>query len=165
MDNENGALTRVVTQLKAANELFKGDTWMQIQEAVREFSLDDETSTLSRLVTKVEQAKDQITNEFSLDNAGSAINKLNLVLAETKRSINDNLTLDNDQSALARLENQLTTVLNEMRGKNEEFPGRCKCEACQSNYQTSGGDAVDHSWDQLRSGLLCLPESGNPEVR
>jgi hypothetical protein len=112
MDNENGALTRVLTQLRTANELFTGDIGKQIQDAVREFSLDDETSALSRLVKKVEQAKDQITNEFSLDNAGSAINKLNLVLAETKRSINDNLTLDNDQSALARLKNQLTTVLN-----------------------------------------------------
>ena len=121
MDNENGALTRVVTQLKTANELFKGDIGKQIQEAVREFSLDDETSALSRLVKKVEEAKDQITDEFSLDNAGSAINKLNLVLAETRRSINDNLTLDNEQSALARLKNQLTTVLNEMRNKNEKF--------------------------------------------
>jgi len=79
--------------------LFKGDTGKQIQEAVREFSLDDETSTLSRLVTKVEQARTRSRTSSPWDNAGSAINKLNLVLAETKRSINDNLTLDNDQSA------------------------------------------------------------------
>jgi citrate lyase beta subunit len=121
LDNENGALTRVVSQLNAANEQFKGDVERQIREAVSEFSLDDVDSALSRLVKKVEEAKDQITDEFSLDNEDSAINKLNHVLVETKRSINDNLTLDNDQSALARLKNQLTTILEDIRSKNQKF--------------------------------------------
>jgi hypothetical protein len=121
LDNENGARTRVVSQLNAANEQFKGDVERQIREAVSEFSLDDEDSALSRLVKKVEEAKDQITDEFSLDNEDSAINKLNHVLVETKRSINDNLTLDNDQSALARLKNQLTTILEDIRSKNQKF--------------------------------------------
>jgi hypothetical protein len=121
LDNENGALTRVVAQLRLANDKFKGDVEQQIQRATREFSLDDENSALSRLVKKVEEAKDRITDEFSVDNEDSAINKLNLVLAETRQSIDDNLTLDNEQSALARLKNQLTAVLEDIRTKNQDF--------------------------------------------
>lgn len=121
LDNENGALTRVVAQLRSANNEFKGDIEEQIKLATRQFSLDDEDSALSRLVKKVEEAKDQITDEFSVDNANSAINKLNLVLAETRQSINDNLTLDNDTSALARLRRQLTDVLEDIRTRNQKF--------------------------------------------
>jgi len=121
LDNENGALTRLVAQLRSVNSEFKGDIEQKIQQATREFSLDDENSALSRLVKRVEEAKDQIAGEFSVDNKNSAINKLNLVLDETKRSINDNLTLDNEKSALARLKKQLTDVLEDIRTKNEQF--------------------------------------------
>ena len=121
LDNESGALTRVVAQLEATNGKFKGDIEKQIKAAIREFSLDDESSALSRLVKKVEEAKDRITDEFSVDNQGSAINKLNLVLAETRQSIDDNLTLDNEQSALARLKKQLTDVLDDIQTKNQRF--------------------------------------------
>ena len=121
LDNENGALTRVVAQLESTNGKFTGDIEKQIKAAVREFSLDDETSALSRLVRKVEEAKDRITDEFSVDNQNSAINKLNLVLAETRQSIDDNLTLDNEKSALARLKKQLTDVLDDIQTKNQRF--------------------------------------------
>ena len=121
LDNENGALTRLVTQLESTNGKFQGNIEKQLNAAVREFSLDDENSALSRLVKKVEEAKDRITDEFSVDNHDSAINKLNLVLAETRQSIDDNLTLDNEQSALARLKKQLTDVLGDIRTKNQEF--------------------------------------------
>jgi uncharacterized coiled-coil protein SlyX len=111
----------VVAQLEATNGKFKGDIEKQIKAAIREFSLDDESSALSRLVKKVEEAKDRITDEFSVDNQDSAINKLNLVLAETRQSIDDNLTLDNEKSALARLRKQLTDVLNDIQTKNQRF--------------------------------------------
>jgi hypothetical protein len=121
LDNPNGALTRVVNQLEEKNGEFKGDIEKQIKQAVKEFSLDDESSALSRLVKKVQDANDQIAEEFSKDNEQSAINKLNSVLAETKNSIMENLTLDNEQSALARLRKQLTSVLDDIRTKNEQF--------------------------------------------
>jgi dipeptidyl aminopeptidase/acylaminoacyl peptidase len=121
LDNESGALTRVVAQLGLTNDKLQGNIEKQIKAAVHEFSLDDENSALSRLVRKVEEAKDRITDEFSVDNQGSAINKLNLVLAETRQSIDENLTLDNDKSALARLKKQLTDVLGDIQSKNQEF--------------------------------------------
>jgi uncharacterized coiled-coil protein SlyX len=121
LDNEAGALTRVVAQLESTNGKFQGNIEKQIKAAVKEFSLDDEYSALSRLVKKVEEAKDRITDEFSVDNQDSAINKLNLVLAETRQSIDDNLTLDNEKSALARLRKQLTDVLDDIQTKNQRF--------------------------------------------
>jgi hypothetical protein len=121
LDNEAGALTRVVAQLESTNGKFQGNIEKQIKAAVKEFSLDDENSALSRLVKKVEEAKDRITDEFSVDNQDSAINKLNLVLAETRQSIDDNLTLDNEKSALARLRKQLTDVLDDIQTKNQRF--------------------------------------------
>jgi hypothetical protein len=100
LDNEAGALTRVVAQLEATNGKFKGDIEKQIKAAIREFSLDDESSALSRLVKKVEEAKDRITDEFSVDNQDSAIN---------------------EKSALARLRKQLTDVLDDIQTKNQRF--------------------------------------------
>lgn len=121
LDNEAGALTRLVYQVRSANQDFRGGIEQQIKNALKEFSLDDENSALSRLVKKIDQAKEQITDEFSIDNENSAINKLNVVLAETRKSIDDNLTLDNEKSALARLKKQMADVLDEMRDNNQRF--------------------------------------------
>jgi len=55
----------VVTQLAEKNDEFKENIEKQIKEAVKEFSLDDENSALSRLVKKVEDAQNRITDEFS----------------------------------------------------------------------------------------------------
>jgi uncharacterized protein (DUF2141 family) len=121
LDNKDGALTRVVSQIEKKNGEFKGDIAKQIKDAVKEFSLDDENSALSRLVKKVEEANNQITEEFSEANEHSAINRLNSMLTETKNSIQENLTLDNDHSALARLKKQLNEVLDDIRSKNQQF--------------------------------------------
>jgi hypothetical protein len=41
LDNENGALTRMVTQLESTNGKFQGNIEKQLSAAAREFSLDD----------------------------------------------------------------------------------------------------------------------------
>ena len=120
LDNEDGALTRVVTQLEATNGKFQGDIEKQIKAAVREFSLDDENSALSRLVKRSKKPRTDHGRVLA-DNQDSAITKLNLVLAETRQSIDDNLTLDNEQSALARLKKQLTDILDDIQTKNQRF--------------------------------------------
>ncbi len=121
LDNESGAVARLIHQVRSTNHEFRGDIEQQLKIALKEFSLDDENSALSRLVKRVEKANEQITDEFSTENEESAINKLNAVLEETRRSIDDNLTLDNEMSALARLKRQLTDVLGEMRDNNQRF--------------------------------------------
>jgi hypothetical protein len=65
LDNREGALARLVDELKSSNA-----------EIAREFSLDDEGSALSRLVQRVERAQQQIAEEFTLDSDTSALARL-----------------------------------------------------------------------------------------
>jgi hypothetical protein len=58
LDNQVGALTRLVCQVRSANQEFRGDIEQQLKNTLKEFSLDDNNSALSRLVKKVEQAKE-----------------------------------------------------------------------------------------------------------
>jgi hypothetical protein len=64
----------------------------QRRHILREFSLDDEGSALSRLVS-----------EFSLDDDGSALSRLSKMLSATSEQIGKNLTLDDEASSLSRL--------------------------------------------------------------
>jgi hypothetical protein len=52
----------------------------KIDVVVKEFSLDEENSALSRLVQNVDRAQRTITSEFSLDNERSALRRLKLEL-------------------------------------------------------------------------------------
>ncbi len=65
LDNTDGALARLVSELEKKNGDLMG-----------EFSLDKEDSALSRLVTKVESAQKDISREFSLDEEGSALARM-----------------------------------------------------------------------------------------
>ena len=65
LDNREGALARLVDELKGSNA-----------EIAREFSLDDEGSALSRLVHRVERAQAQITEAFTLDSETSPLARL-----------------------------------------------------------------------------------------
>ena len=65
LDNPEGALSRLVKELKKNND-----------DIIGEFSLDREDSALSRLIGQVERAQQQISNEFSLDDEGSALARM-----------------------------------------------------------------------------------------
>jgi hypothetical protein len=77
---------------------------------LREFSLDQKDSALSRLVS-----------EFSLDGEGSAMNRLARMLAATSEQIGKNLTLDDEASALARLKRELEGMVGRLLRENAEF--------------------------------------------
>jgi hypothetical protein len=77
---------------------------------LREFSLDQKDSALSRLVS-----------EFSLDDEGSAMNRLSKMLAATSEQIGKNLTLDDEGSALARLKRELENMVGRLVRDNAEF--------------------------------------------
>jgi SMC interacting uncharacterized protein involved in chromosome segregation len=70
LDNDQGALKRLVNELTQANGKLKTDLASEIGSVVQEFSLDKEDSALSRLVKRVEEAQETITKEFSLDEDG-----------------------------------------------------------------------------------------------
>ena len=82
----------------------------QRQLILREFSLDQKDSALSRLVA-----------EFSLDDEGSAMNRLAKMLASTSEQIGRNLTLDDEGSALSRLKRELQGTVERLVRDNHEF--------------------------------------------
>jgi hypothetical protein len=77
---------------------------------LREFSLDQKDSALSRLVA-----------EFSLDGEGSSMSRLAKMLATTSEQIGKNLTLDDEGSALARLKRELENMVGRLARDNAEF--------------------------------------------
>jgi hypothetical protein len=111
LDNKDGALNRLISELTEKNGRLTGDLTKKVEEVVKEFSLDAEDSALSRLVRKVENAQRTITNEFSLDNDESALSRMSNLLNEATDAINNNLTLDLEGSALARLKRELVEIL------------------------------------------------------
>jgi hypothetical protein len=121
LDNDQGALKRLVTELTQANVRLKTDLATEIGNVVQEFSLDKEDSALSRLVKRVEVAEETITKEFSLDDGDSALSRLSVVINEAKGAIDANLTLDNADSALSRLKRELVDILRTHEQKAQEF--------------------------------------------
>jgi hypothetical protein len=82
----------------------------QRKHILREFSLDQKDSALSRLVS-----------EFSLDDDHSALSRLSKMLTATSEQIGKNLTLDDDTSALSRLKRELATTIEKLARDNVEF--------------------------------------------
>jgi hypothetical protein len=128
LDNDQGALKRLVNELTQANGKLKTDLAAEIGNVVQEFSLDKEDSALSRLVKRVEVAEETITKEFSLDEEDSSLSRLSTVINGAREAIDANLTLDNADSALSRLKRELVSILNAHEEKVQSF---------QSNVQAA----------------------------
>jgi hypothetical protein len=77
---------------------------------LREFSLDQKDSALSRLVS-----------EFSLDDPQSPMGRLSTMLASASEQIDKNLTLNDEQSALSRLKRALEGTVDRLVRDNAEF--------------------------------------------
>jgi uncharacterized protein YeeX (DUF496 family)/citrate lyase gamma subunit len=95
---------------------------------VREFSLDDKASALSRLVSEVgalqgalrDDVKAQVgavVKEFSLDQQDSALSRLVARVEATQRQVADQFSADNDQSALSRMTRLLDRTSDQI-GRN-----------------------------------------------
>ncbi len=121
LDNQQGALARLVRELTTKHGDLTKDLNNKIDEVVKEFSLDEENSALSRLVSNVDRAQRTISSEFSLDNEQSAFSRLNRMLEATQGAITKSLTLDDDGSPLARLKKELLELLGNADKKNVEF--------------------------------------------
>ena len=121
LDNKDGALCRLLSELAGENGRLQGDLTGKIDEIVKEFSLDNEDSALSRLVRKVENAQQTISMEFSLDNSASALSRMSGMLSNATDAISQNLTLDNEHSALARLRRELLDILKGHQEQTNSF--------------------------------------------
>jgi len=87
----------------------------QRKHILREFSLDQEGSALSRLV-----------GEFSLDDDKSAFSRLSRMLSATSEQIGKNLTLDDDASPLSRLKRELLGTIEQLTKSNVEFQSQVR---------------------------------------
>jgi hypothetical protein len=93
LDNKDGALTRLITQLTSNHGDLSKDIQTKIDVIIKEFSLNEENSALSRLVQNVTQAQRTITNEFSLDSDTSCLSRL-------KRELKDLLDVSEKKNQL-----------------------------------------------------------------
>ena len=147
LDNEQGALRRLVGELTEESGTLKRELAEEVGHVVNEFSLDKEDSALSRLVRRVEAAEETITKEFSLNEEGSALSRLSAVVAGAKDAIDANLTLDNDKSSLSRLKRELVAILDRHEEKVESFHtsvqaalGAMKAQREEASRSTVHGD-------------------------
>jgi hypothetical protein len=81
---------------------------------LKEFSLDNKESALSRLIAELEVSNgelstdfktqvDGLVDEFSLDKPDSALSRLVAKVEATQKAISDEFSTDNEQSAITRL--------------------------------------------------------------
>ncbi|MCP5276962.1 MAG: hypothetical protein H6935_01205 [Thiobacillus sp.] len=82
LDNGEGALSRLVKELKDKHGEVSDGLQKRIGDVVQEFSLDNDQSALSRLVRRVEEAQGRISAEFTLDAENSALARMKRELAQ-----------------------------------------------------------------------------------
>lgn len=114
------------------------------ERILSEFSLDNDTSALSRLVRELrerhgEMSKDvrgsveRVVGEFSLDREDSALSRLVGRVETARKKISDEFSLDSEGSALARLKRELETLLNQHREESEKFRSEVREALTQMN--------------------------------
>ncbi|HVM96383.1 MAG TPA: hypothetical protein VMT89_08330, partial [Candidatus Acidoferrales bacterium] len=104
----------------------------QREQILRQFSLDDHSSALSRLVKEITGSNgklrddlardiDTVRKEFSLDHPDGALSRLVSRVDETTAQVRTSLTLDSDASPLARLRRELLDVIGGLNKVNAQF--------------------------------------------
>lgn len=99
---------------------------------LREFTMDHESSALSRLVRQLNEHSVKTTGdltrsinaiiaEFSLDKDDSALSRLVQRVESTQKTISAEFTLDSKVSALARIRQELVGVLDTHKEENQRF--------------------------------------------
>ena len=111
LDNGEGALSRLVTELKNKHGEVGDALDKRISEVTGEFSLDKEDSALSRLMQGVEEAQRQISSEFDLNEDGSALARMQKKLLEE---------IEKQNKANTDFQKEVTTALAEMKARKQE---------------------------------------------
>jgi hypothetical protein len=99
---------------------------------LKEFTLDNKNSALSRLVTEltnqhgkltanIQGSMNDVVGEFSLDSENSALSRLVHRVETAQKQISDEFSLDTESSALARLQREMTKILSEHKKDSAEF--------------------------------------------
>lgn len=104
----------------------------QAESILREFSLDNRSGALARLVDELTErhgkirddlqgSMQEIVREFSLDHEGSALSRLVQRVEQAQKRISSEFSLDAESSALARMKRELVDVLRDHRLESERF--------------------------------------------
>lgn len=107
--------------LAALRETVNQELLQQRQRVLDEFSLDNKTGALSRLVTELTDSNgrlrddmqekiDLVVREFSLDEENSALSRLVRQVEQAQKIISSEFSLDNDASALSRMKAQVEST-------------------------------------------------------
>ena len=111
LDNTEGALNRLVSELNKKHGEVGESLETRIGEVVGEFSLDKDDSALSRLMNRVEGAQQKITREFSLDEEDTALARMQKKLLGV---------LNDQQQTNARFQEEVKIALTEMNTRKKE---------------------------------------------
>ncbi|HZP85991.1 MAG TPA: hypothetical protein VFB54_04165 [Burkholderiales bacterium] len=135
---EDSALLRLLTPdesnqfLAGLRQSLEATLSGQSGQILREFSLDNPDSALTRLVRELKERHGELTgdlakqiegvvNEFSLDNDHSALSRLVRRVEHAQKQISNEFSLDAENSALARMKRELLGVLDAQQARNEAF--------------------------------------------
>lgn len=127
LDNDQGALRRLVSELEARHGRLEASMSNRIADVVAEFSLDDDESALSRLVVRVEQAQKTIADQLTLDNDRSALARMAHKLDATNGTIRGQLSLDDPESPMARMMQRLTELIDSQSRDQAAFREQVAC--------------------------------------
>ncbi|MEE8106098.1 MAG: hypothetical protein V3T86_11245 [Planctomycetota bacterium] len=171
--------------LRSMNETLDCALTTQRDRILREFSLDEEGSALSRLVARLGGDLDKVVSEFSLDKEDSALSRLVKQVQSTQTKLSEEFSLDIETSALNRMKRELLEVLDAHKKASTEFQSEVKQtlsamtarreESLRStqhghDYEDAllslltreyggGGDIVEHTGN--KTGLIPNGKSGD----
>jgi hypothetical protein len=164
LDNKDGALARLITQLTANHGDLSKDIQGKIDVIIKEFSLNEENSALSRLVHNVTQAQRTITNEFSLDSDTSCLSRLKKELkelldtsAEKNRQFQEEVKV-----SLAKIVTQREEAERSTRHGVVFEDAVCEFVVRQSQHSGDIGTPVGHTTGLIKNCRVgdCLIELG-----
>lgn len=118
--------------LRSLTETTNGIMATEREKILRQFTMDDESSALSRLVKQLNEHNvkttgdltksiNEVIGEFSLDKEDSALSRLVRQVESAQKKISAEFTLDSEVSALARIKKELVGVLDAHKEQNQRF--------------------------------------------
>ena len=133
-----------------------------------EFSLDNKSGALARLVAEVSTQNGALTSnlqssiqnvvrEFSLDTEGSALSRLVKRVELAQRQISAEFTLDSEESALSRMKRDLTALVDGLRRDSAAFQERvvAALEAMKARRQESLASTTHgHDFEEAVYGTI-----------
>ena len=161
LDNKEGALCRFLREIQQHYDGVSGDLTQKIDKAIGEFSLDDESSALSRLVGRVTDAQQTITREFSLDEDKSALSRLRGEIVKLLKDQSETNT---------RFQEEVKVAIGELKARKEEAARstrhgitfeECLLDLIQSETRQTD-DVVEHTGTQ--SGAISRCQVGDVVV-